>query len=89
MITQQTEVDSVHRKKWVWSIKCVLPPPLPPGKKLNLTSSVCECSIYGSMVNMRGGVHVDQSDCAMKASMILVGGVRKTANCMRKMYDCA
>ncbi len=42
-----------------------------------------------------GGVHVDQSNSAMKASTWSWwgggggGGVRKNTNCMRKMYDCA
>ncbi len=39
---------------------------------------------------MSGGVYVDQSDSAMRASTwSRWGGVRKISNCMRKMYDCA
>ncbi len=30
-------------------------------EKLKLTRSVCEENIYRSWVNVRGGVHVDQS----------------------------
>ncbi len=53
MITQQTEVDSVHRN----------------GKKTKPNYKVCVSETYNRRrVNVRGGFHVDQSDSAMKAS---------------------
>ena len=35
---------------------------------------------------MRGGIHIDQPDNATKVSKVLVGGMRKNSNCMRKIY---